>query len=160
MMGKKKNGKDTWRTPKPLFELSEVFFGNFVFDLAADEHNHLCPEYYTEQDNALIMPWPKNGLLWCNPPYSLKKEFIDKASAETKDGAEVVMLLPSDTSTKWFNKLSMFADLVFLTGRVSFLNEENVPINGNPGGSVLAHFYSNSPSEEVYFWDWKADLKK
>ena len=41
---------------------------------------------------------------YCNPPFSKKKPFIDKACEEAKKGKLIVMLLPFDPSTKWFIK--------------------------------------------------------
>jgi len=41
---------------------------------------------------------------YCNPPFSRKAPFIDRACEEAKKGKLIVMLLPFDSSTKWFVK--------------------------------------------------------
>jgi len=39
---------------------------------------------------------------YCNPPFSNKRPFIEKACQEAKKGKLIVMLLPADFSTQWF----------------------------------------------------------
>ena len=39
---------------------------------------------------------------YCNPPFSKKASFVRRACEEATKGKLIVMLLPSDISTKWF----------------------------------------------------------
>lgn len=50
--------------------------------------------------NGLKITWGKKN--YVNPPYSTKIPWIKKAIIESKKGNKSFMLLPVDTSTKWF----------------------------------------------------------
>ncbi len=51
-------GPSNWRTPPHLFwwfdqQVQEYGDGPFGCDVFADDDNHLCDEYYTEEEDAL-----------------------------------------------------------------------------------------------------------
>lgn len=130
MKGKKvlhSTGNDEWNTPPFLYEGLNKGYGPFTLDAAATDENHMCPNYYTKEDNALVQHW--FGTVWCNPPYShpLQGQFIKKAIDELRSSLEpvcerVVMLIPARTDTKAFHELIMpNAHLVyFIKGRLHF----------------------------------------
>lgn len=102
---------DEWSTPLAFFEtLNEEF--HFRTDVAATKENRLC-YYYFGPDHELpqmrdalaedvVWEWP--GLaVWCNPPYSMCKEFVAKAVEQQKKGVTTVMLIPSRTDTKYWH---------------------------------------------------------
>jgi len=95
---------DERETPQTFFEeLNEEF--HFTLDVAAADLNTKCPHYYTSYYNGLICPW--NGRVWCNPPYSEIGKWLQKATEEIETNPRcevIVMLLPADPSTKWFEK--------------------------------------------------------
>lgn len=136
--------RDLWQTPHEIFnKLDEEF--NFTCDVAASESNHLCEKYFTESDDALINSWGKVN--WCNPPYSDITPWVEKAIEQHKLGLTVVMLVPSDTSVKWF-KLAYEScnEVRFISGRISFINADTQkPVNGNNKGSVLFIWRANAP---------------
>jgi phage N-6-adenine-methyltransferase len=128
--------KDSWRTPKEIFNnLNREF--KFECDVAASEFNHLCDVYYTEEMDSLSLPW--FDVNWCNPPYSNIRPWVEKAIKEHELGKTTVMLIPADTSVKWFKMAFDTANEVrFISGRISFINENtNKPVNGNNKGSVI-----------------------
>jgi len=55
--------------------------------------------------NGLQISWGKKN--YVNPPYSTKIPWINKAVLESHLGNKSFMLLPVDTSTKWFHDLIM-----------------------------------------------------
>lgn len=58
---------DQWSTPQDFFDkLNQEFC--FSLDPCADETNHKCKKYFTEQDNGLLQDWT-NETVFCNPPY-------------------------------------------------------------------------------------------
>lgn len=138
--------KDLWQTPKSLFEgLNEEF--NFDGDVAASFDNSLSSNFYTESDDSLSKRWFKSN--WCNPPYSNITPWVKKAIEQHKLGKTVVMLVPSDTSVKWF-KLAFDScnEVRFINGRISFINAETQrPVNGNNKGSVLFIWRANAPKQ-------------
>ena len=49
-------GNNNWSTPQLFFDrLNSVF--HFTLDPCADDTNHKCDLYYTEQDNGLTKNW-------------------------------------------------------------------------------------------------------
>lgn len=128
--------KDDWTTPPELFaELDREF--HFTTDAAANSRNHLCPEYWTPETNALAQNWG-GKTVFCNPPYSTKVQdaFVRKAFEEShKPGTTIVMLLPARTDTARFHDYILgHADIRFLRGRLHFGGASN----GAPFPSMLA----------------------
>ncbi len=108
--------------------------------------NYETPDWIKSQYLPYFDPCPKDakfdGLAialnrknFCNPPYSNKIAWIHKAIQEQKMGNMTVMLLPVDTSTKWFHDLILtYSEIKFLKGRI--------PFNGSspPFASMLCTF--------------------
>lgn len=145
---------DEWRTPAYLFKYAEIMIPRgFDIDLAASEENTLCFEYFSKENSALDHEWHHYGSYgWCNPPYSNIGPWISKAINERLRGFTTIMLLPSPNGERWNMNLQSANDIIFIVGRVSFLNREGIPVQGNRQGSILVK-YSNLPlgSANVYF---------
>ena len=107
------NGKahDNIRTPEALYAELDA---RFHFDHDPCPAN---PEGLRDQDG--LGKWGKRNFV--NPPYSQKAKWIEKAIEEQKKGNLSVLLLPVDTSTRWFHDLVLpHARIEFLRGRVHF----------------------------------------
>ena len=110
---------DERRTPQWLFDkLNSIY--HFTLDAAASAENHKCDSYYTIETDGLAHQWYPH-VVFVNPPYSRGQliKWVEKARQEYYEhSTTVVMILPGDTSTKWFpwdaNKL------IFLHKRVAF----------------------------------------
>ena len=130
--------RDLWQTPKAIFNTLNKEF-NFVCDVAASRENRLCKMYFDEAGNALdpLCDWFKSN--WCNPPYSNIMPWVKKAKTEHEKGKTIVMLVPADTSVKWFKEAYNSCNEVrFISGRLSFINAgTQKPVKGNNKGSVL-----------------------
>jgi phage N-6-adenine-methyltransferase len=132
------NGKDHWRTPKAFFDLVDASF-EFGLDAAADRENALCHHYCSQEQSGLDHPWFHRT--WCNPPYSLKREFICKAIDERARGATSCLLLPASTATQWFHfALAFCSQFAMIKGRINFELPEREKRSGNTGGSCLFVF--------------------
>lgn len=80
-----------------------------------------CP--LNESTNGLNVEWI--NFTYVNPPYSNPLPWVEKAIEESNKGKTIVMLLPVDTSTKWFRMLiENNAHIFYHHGRLSF--------NGSP----------------------------
>lgn len=109
---------DNWTTPKDLFEALENEFGTFDFDP--------CP--LNSKDNTLlVMEW--KGNVFCNPPYSNVKEFLNKGLLELKKGnaRQLIFLIIPRTSTKyWRDYVMSYADSIyFIDYRLKFGNSKS-----------------------------------
>lgn len=135
--------RDLWRTPPALFAALDAEFC-FQLDAAAAQHNALCRNFITAEQNTLETPWSDYlnvpGYVWMNPPYSDITPFVKKAAAESANQIGTVMLVPADTSVGWFKEAIQTASEVrFITaGRLAFINPvTGKPVSGNNKGSLL-----------------------
>ncbi|MGX2949356.1 phage N-6-adenine-methyltransferase [Ursidibacter sp. B-7004-1] len=147
-----KNDKDLWATPWDIFHGAEALFRRtFDLDACASSHNAKCKRYITAEQNILTCDWGEKGQnVWINPPYSDPTPFIQRAIEQSRNNDHfIVMLLPADTSVKWFRLCVQHAMLIqFITasenegGRISFLhNASRKAVAGNSKGSMLVVFY-------------------
>jgi|TARA_Y100000034_G_scaffold128570_1_gene183440 hypothetical protein len=95
---------DEWYTPKWIFD--EL---NIEFDLDVCSPDGGIPwipaiNYYTKTDDGLSQPWV--GTVWCNPPFSNAKPWIEKF-VEHGHG---VALCPV-SKTRWFDKVVLNPDV-------------------------------------------------
>jgi phage N-6-adenine-methyltransferase len=139
---------DDRRTPPDLLaECSElVGVAAFDLDVAASHDNAIADAYYTVDRSGLEHPW--FGHVWCNPPYSDIRPWVEKAWEREAD--TVTMLLPANrTEQAWWqdliepkrrtDELATF----FLRGRRRFDRPGwTVPAKGDrpPFGLVVVHF--------------------
>lgn len=110
--------KNEWETPDWLFERYNGIY-HFEIDAAANSINHKLDKWFGPDSplgvyDALNVNWRDYGSsFWLNPPYGrgLMEPFIAKAINTWQDSftepykpIHIVMLLPVDTSTKWWHK--------------------------------------------------------
>ena len=115
-----------WSTPQDFFDELNAEFG-FTLDPCADEFNHKCNKYYTEEDDGLLQDW-QGERVFCNPPYGKAiKDWVRKAYIEgCKPNTTVVMLIPARTDTIYFHKYIYHkAEIRFIKGRLKFGNSKN-----------------------------------
>ena len=143
-------GKDSdeWRTPiKVVRALERHLRLQFIMDMAATDHNAICPIYFTKEDDALaqgatavldkiraagIEPDPRIHALWCNPPYGSTglDPWIEQASLVSKvSGLPWVFLLPASRSEQDWLYLRPAADyeVIFMRRRVPYLRPDGTP---------------------------------
>lgn len=144
-----KDIKDCWQTPKFVFDYYDLRF-RFTCDVAASEENKLCKKYFGVKSNALHQAsWGKVN--WCNPPYSNIMPWVEMAVKQASVyGNKTVMLIPADTSVKWFKvAFDNCTECHFISGRLSFINAETgKPVSGNNKGSVVFIFDPKSPVKQ------------
>lgn len=151
--------RDCWRTPRDLFLRLAMDYGPFDLDAAAQPHNALCDLWLGEgsaiADDALgedvrwINAAPPITRAFCNPPYSLAREFVAKAHEQARMGiARTTLLLPATTDVWWWHahvydnagrRFRFGVEVEFLK-RVKFLRPDGTP-GGSPNfGSVVVTF--------------------
>ena len=107
---------DEWYTRVELFKELCTRYAIFPkMDVAANDTNHMCDDYFTESDNALEQEWVIGeshyfpGDLWMNPPL-LKgntKRFVLKAYEQwQRYNMNILSIVPSGViSRNWFRPL-------------------------------------------------------
>lgn len=121
--------KDYWQTSDLAYDDACHLCGVEAFDIdvAASIGNRKCSYYLDEDADALSVRWfsRDEAYAWCNPPFSLKIEFLQKAYEQRKSGT-ICMMIPFEPATKWWrDNVDGKAAVVFVPdGRYSFVNPE------------------------------------
>jgi phage N-6-adenine-methyltransferase len=132
---------DRYETPPEVFAYWHRIF-RFELDVCAEAKTAKCRGYWTEKDDALQLGWGQFRC-WCNPPYSNPSPWVDKALLESSKSALVVMLLPADASTQWYQRMKDVPSRVTLLhppGRIRFLLD-GVRQGSPKFGNVVAIFW-------------------
>lgn len=98
-----------WSTPEHVYSGLDVEF-HFTMDP--------CP---LGGSGGLELPW--TGSVFVNPPYGrgyVIQPWIQKGWESAKDGALVVMLVPSRTDTIWWHRYCMKGEIRFIQRRLKF----------------------------------------
>lgn len=130
------SNSDEWATPSALYSELNAEFG-FTLDPCATSENHKCDNYFTKDDDGLVQDWGGH-VVFCNPPYSDIKAWVEKCYREgCKDHTLVCLLIPCRTDTKYFHDyIYNRAEIRFVKGRLKF-NESK---NSAPFPSMLVIF--------------------
>ncbi len=118
---------DDFNTPDHIFEqLNSVF--NFTLDAACDSTNAKCDKAFRIDlgVDGITESW-RGERVFCNPPFSQKRDWIEKAKLEVEhNGCPVcVMILPLNCmSTNFFYDLVIKGGYKYQIpkGRIQFLN--------------------------------------
>jgi phage N-6-adenine-methyltransferase len=155
---KQRPGKSsqTVRTPPELLAAVVRRWGKITWDLAATKENTVAPSFYTEEQNSLDQFWAAHhGVLWCNPPFSNIRPWIEKAnSSELQADATLLLLLPASISSEWYAEHSWKAITHALRGRCTFVGHASV----YPKDLMLLEWSRKSRSPEFLrfsIWDWR-----
>ena len=141
-----------WCTPQGFFDMLDAEF-DFALDVAATEENTKCANYYTPAIDGLAQPWnPRNGAVFCNPPYGREiGKWVKKAWSESilNPYVTIVMLLPARTDTSYFhNYIYGYEHVIvrFLRGRLRFTDSAGKAYWPAPFPSMVV-IYNYSPSK-------------
>lgn len=121
------SNKDGWQTPPDV--LSVVTSMDIIgLDPATTSDNPVgATSFYTPKEDGLSKSWVGHGLVFVNPPYgrSLPK-WVKKARLEAARDAEIIMLVPSRTDTRWMQDwaLEYSSAVCFWKGRIHFIDPE------------------------------------
>lgn len=157
---------DHWNTPPEVLDPIRAF-GPIALDpcdnaTSVVQAAHVCVDGLAEEWTPAAHGEP--GLTFVNPPYSDVTPWIAKAQTEAARGVEVVMLLPADTSTRWFHdvlvaRASYHPDaLLYYRRRIKFLGA-----NGSPKfPSLLAYWGKDASAFREHFspHGWVVRLKR
>lgn len=161
--------RDYWATPNEIYRGALRYFvskgmlpahATYEVDVCANKHNAKHRRFIDEETDGTKVIWQSNYLCypdavaWCNPPYSRgsKEGFISKAICEMGYSANTIMLLPADTSAKWFSECVKHAKAVafICNGRISFINNKTgLKVHGSNTGSILVLFAPRDEEQKV-----------
>lgn len=157
--------KDNWNTTWAAFHDAEALVGPFDVDAASFEHSKKVPVCITPQMDSLIQRWADfvdNGFVWCNPPFSRKLEFLEKAYIESiENGVRSCLMIPYESATKWWLKFVYGrAAIVYIpNGRYNFINDETKEeISGVPFASCFVYFDGQPDTHETQYVHFKRGI--
>lgn len=158
------SAKDEARTPPEIFAKLDAEF-HFTCDAAATKENSLCKLL---QLDSLNTDWYIGGVgsevFWCNPPYSKTKascieDWVHKAYLESGKGATVVLLIPSDPSTRYFDFcFNNASEIRFMIPRVHFNHPDGTRMKGSSttGSMIVVFRPGETPAvSKISIWKWK-----
>lgn len=133
---------DRGTDPVLFDQLDERF--DFTIDVAASQHNAKVWRFYTIEEDGLAQSWAGERV-WCNPPYSDIKPWLEKAWLEWTKAHIIVMLLPANrTEQGWWQEcvepyrdrgdIGRILRVEFLRGRQRFVapGAESIGPNERP----------------------------
>lgn len=140
---------DLWNTPLNFFDpLNDIW--KFTLDSACLEETALCKNYYTPETDGLSSSW-KGETVWCNPPYSDIRSWVNKANTEfLENNVKTVMLIPSRTDTKAFHSIPDIYTL-YIKGRLKFRSENHPKPTTAPFPSMLLIYDNNLSIEKINY---------
>ena len=120
--------------------------------MAASANNSLCAQYKSIDDSAFDADEGSfTSNVFCNPPFSDVKPWVELCQGiAINSNVAVVMVLPADTSVKWFKiAFDECTECHFISGRLSFINAETKkPVSNNNKGTVVFVFDPKSPVKQ------------
>jgi phage N-6-adenine-methyltransferase len=141
---------DDRETDDAFYRMMDGIF-NFTVDVAAAPHNAKCEKYFTRADNGLEQDWG-DEMVWCNPPYSDLRPWLQKAWDCYDDATGIVMLVPANRCEQpwWQDLVEPFRDgrglprvstgslrTHFVAGRIRFRHPVTGMQPSPPFGCVL-----------------------
>lgn len=137
-----KAGKNEWLTPPELIKS----LGEFDLDPCSPINRPwpTAKEHYTIEDNGLILPW--TGRVFCNPPYDMLKQFLDKCALHKNCIALTFARTETNAfhSSVWPYATSVF----FFKGRIRFYHVDGTQ-GGTPGAPSMLISYSKENDEAL-----------
>lgn len=149
------SSKDLWRTTDYCFRDAMALCGvSFDIDVAACDKSTKCIRFFHDSLGCNWFPLATDKAVWCNPPFSLKIEFLKVAYEQRKSGL-ICVLLPYEPCTKWWREnVDGKASIVYVPdGRYSFCHPETgEQINGVNFSSAFVVFTNlEIPTQYVQF---------
>ncbi len=130
---------DEYYTPK---QIVKMFSEGFQYDPATTKEKAEdlgILNYDTIETDGLKSDWTQYKSIWCNPPFTIKQEFLKKAQDYyDRTGGGVYMLVPIEfLTTKRFHSICKGAKIYLPNGRVKFESGVGRPTRSPAFGSVI-----------------------
>lgn len=117
-----------WQTPPEFLNVvRELAGGQIELDPCTTEDNPTgARSILTPTEDGLSVPWPREGLVYANPPYGRSlPPWAAKFAAEGRRGVELVALVPARTDTRWWRDVATAAVVCFWRGRIKFVGADH-----------------------------------
>lgn len=144
--------RDNWATPQAVVDAVEQHLRvRFVIDVCATGETKKCPEYYGPElgIDGLAVEW--GAFNWCNPPFSNKLSWLEKAKKEALERSAITAFLTAEDSGTAFTKdLENASDLILKPNRrIAFIDENGRIQSSPPFYSIIAIITPWAKSGEI-----------
>ena len=141
-----------WATPDFLYNWLDKQY-HFTLDPCCTHETAKCSKHFTIVEDGLLQSWG-NEIVFMNPPYGRAiRHWIKKAYEESLLGATVVCLIPARTDTTYYYiYCTQAAEIIFLAGRVKFVDDGKILKGGAPFPSCIVVF---TPQQSPLKVSWK-----
>lgn len=140
-------------TPREFLDVVEGRFGRIAIDLAANNVNHVCDQWFGPGswcENSLVHDWGSLfGNAWCNPPFELIPQFVAQAVTCQHRPAWTLLLTPASTGANWFRECTLHGYVIELEDRMTFVGESKK----YPKDLALTAFGFGIVGRERWHWD-------
>lgn len=144
-----------WYTPKYVVD----YFGKFDYDPATTiekAKEFKIPNFDTIETEGLTSDWSKYHKIWCNPPFTIKHKFLEKAVETYKQNntIEIYMLLPIEflTSKRFYSIIQNINFKIFIPdGRIKFESGLNRSNKSPAFGCVIIKLQNKGEIEMIEF---------
>lgn len=139
-----------WYTPFDYIDAVQELMGKIDLDPASCEYANSyirAEKFYNAQTNGLKHPW--SGKVFLNPPYGNQtgkfvNKLIDEIPLNGGNITEAILLINSNTSTKYWQRAIKLADVVcFPRKRIAFIDKDGTPRKSPPNSNSIFYFGLN-----------------
>ena len=105
------------RTKQDLFDSLNEEFG-FTLDGAASKWDAKCERFNSQ--TAATHKWAEGERVWCNPPWTWTRAWVEYALVAAYVGCLSVMLVPAGLNSRWFSEHGWRAQVRLFERRPEF----------------------------------------
>ena len=158
-----KEDNDNWQTPDTVWQTIDRFHEIDTDPCAGcemtGEETHIgSSENIRPPRNGLDSEWP--GVVFMNPPFSQKKQWLKKAVEEVNTGAATTVYAVTPDSTDvmswWHTYIAENATISFFPyGRIEYVDpnkDDDESTSGASFGSAISVFGAQPPQELLDYW--------
>lgn len=143
-------------TPPDFLTAVQARFGPIDVDVAASSSN-VCRTWFGPgspiAQDGLAVAWPRDAVVWCNPPFRDCAAWTRKASAEVSRGVFSLVLTPLALETRWFEAIEQDCCALVLRPRLRFVGHDH----DYPKGLMLLVYglWGELEPGTIRPWRWK-----
>lgn len=140
-------------TPAYVLDPVRVLLGGIGLDPCTEPDNPTgAARFYHPPQDGCTLPWDAASV-FCNPPYGEARDrWVDRCLTEAARGVRIVLLIPSHTDTRTFQRaVSGATSVLFVKGRLKFgvLRENRRQEAASHGSSLIGFNLDLSPIDHL-----------
>jgi len=117
-------------------QIQDVANAEIIHDVCATKESAKAQTYWGKDDDSLSIkcwlewrgyhePFLLNSAFWMNPPFSMAKEFTDKAAEQAKLGVVTLGCVKHAPDANWFQEMEKQATVIYVPdGRIGFVKAD------------------------------------